>query len=93
MTKTLLFSDSLNFEKATEIKKHFEGKCKVSFGIGTFLANDTDVQPLNIVMKVTECNGYPVAKLSDVEGKGMSRDPQYVEYLKKHIEWRITHEK
>lgn len=91
-TKTLLFSDSLNFERATAIKKHFEGKCKVSFGIGTFLANDTDVEPLNIVMKVTMCNGKPVAKLSDVEGKGMCRDSEYVDYLKRCIDWRIRHE-
>ena len=91
--KTLLFSDSLNFEKATKIKKHFENRCKISFGIGTWLANDTDVPALNIVMKVTECNGQPVAKLSDVDGKGMSRDSNYVEYLKRAINWRITHSK
>ena len=93
MTKTLLFSDSLNFEKATKIKKYFEGKCKVSFGIGTFLANDTDVEPLNIVMKMTECNGHPVAKISDVEGKGMCRDAEYVDYLKRCIDWRLRHNK
>ena len=92
MTKTLLFSDSLDFERATKIKKHFEGLCKISFGIGTWLANDTDVPALNIVMKVTECNGKPVAKLSDVDGKGMSRDPQYVEYLKRCIDWRLRHD-
>ena len=92
-TKTLLFSDSLNFEKATKIKKYFDGKCKVSFGIGTYLANDTNVKPLNIVMKITECNGRPVAKISDVEGKGMCRDTQYVDYLKRCIEWRLRYEK
>lgn len=91
-TKTLLFSDSLNFEKATEIKKYFEGRCKISFGIGTYLANDTDVPALNIVMKVTKCNGRPVAKLSDADGKSMSRDPQYVDYLKRCINWRLSHE-
>lgn len=92
-TKTLLFSDSLNFEKATKIKAHFEGRCKISFGIGTYLANDTDVEPLNIVMKVTMCNGQPVAKISDVEGKGMCRDNEYIEYLKRAIDWRIRHAK
>lgn len=90
-TKTLLFSDSLNFEKATKIKKYFYGRCKVSFGIGTYLANDTDVEPLNIVMKVTECNGYPVAKISDVDGKNMCRDNEYIDYLKRAIDWRIRH--
>lgn len=91
-TKTLLFSDSLNFEKATKIKKHFEGKAKVAFGIGTYLSNPLD-DPLNIVIKVTECNGAPVAKISDVEGKGMCRDDEYVEYLKRCIEWRLRHER
>ena len=92
-TKTLLFSDSLNFEQATKIKKYFDGKCKVSFGIGTYLANDTDVKPLNIVMKITECNGRPVAKISDAEGKEMCRDTQYVDYLKRCIEWRLRYNK
>jgi len=92
-TKTLLFSDSLNFEKATKINNYFKNKCNVAFGIGTYLAGPQDIEPLNIVMKVTECNGLPVAKLSDVEGKGMCRDNEYVEYLKRCIEWRLTHEK
>lgn len=90
-TKLLLFSDSLNFEKATEIYYHFLGRAKVAFGIGTYLANDTSESPLNIVMKVTECNGGPVAKLSDVEGKGMCRNSEYVDYLRRIISWRMNH--
>ena len=65
-TKTLLFSDSLDFEKADKIARHFQGRAKVAFGIGTFIANDTKVPALNIVMKTTFCNGQDVAKLSDV---------------------------
>ena len=95
-TKTLLFSDSLDFERATKIKKYFEGKAKVAFGIGTYLAgiqcNTSDCHPLNIVCKVTECNGMPVAKLSDVEGKNMCKDLEYVKYLKRAIDWRLRHE-
>ena len=91
--KTLLFSDSLNFEKAADIYEEFEGKCNVAFGIGTYLANDTDVNPLNIVMKVTECNGLPVAKISDTAGKIMCRDNEYIEYLQRCIDWRLKHEK
>ena len=91
-TKTLLFSDSLDFERATKIKKHFEGKAKVAFGIGTYLSNPLD-DPLNIVIKVTECNGMPVAKLSDVEGKNMCKNSEYVKYLKRAIDWRLRHEK
>ena len=88
-TKTLLFSDSLNFEKADAIFRHFRGRAKVAFGIGTYLANDTDVPALNIVMKTTMCNGQDVAKVSDVEGKGMCKNPKYVKYLKSIINWRM----
>lgn len=90
-TKTLLFSDSLNFEKATKLKRYFDGKAKVAFGIGTYIANDTDVPPLNIVMKTTLCNGGDVAKISDTPGKGMCKNPEYVEYLQRAINWRMTH--
>lgn len=92
-TKMLLFSDSLNFEKATAIKKYFEGRCKIAFGIGTWLANDCGVPALNIVHKMVECNGAPVAKISDCDGKSMCRDNEYVEYLKRCIDWRLRHER
>ena len=88
-TKTLLFSDSLNFDTAEVLHAYFEGKINTAFGIGTFLSNDTYIQPLNIVMKVTACNGSDVAKISDVEGKGMCKNPEYVKYLTRSIDWRM----
>lgn len=91
-TKTLLFSDSLDFDKADRLYAHFKDRAKVAFGIGTFLSNDTNVEPLNIVMKVTECNGMPVAKVSDTPGKGMCKDIDYVNYLHRTINWRMAHE-
>ena len=45
-----------------------------------------------IVMKVTEANGQPVAKLSDAGGKCMCKDEGYVDYLKRAIGWRLEHE-
>ena len=90
-TKTLLFSDSLNFEKAAMIGQHFKNRCKVAFGIGTYLSNDTFANPLNIVMKVTTCNGHAVAKLSDTPGKGMCKDIEWIEYLLNCINWRRKH--
>ncbi len=92
MTKTLLFSDSLNFEKAAKIKEYFEGKVKVAFGIGTYISNDTCVEPLNIVMKTTLCNGMDVAKISDVKGKGMCKNDAYVEYLQRCLDWRMKND-
>ena len=91
-TKTLLFSDSLDFERASEIYAYFKDKTRVAFGIGTYITNDTSVPSLNIVMKITKCNGCDVAKLSDVEGKGMCKNPEYVDYLQRCIDWRIKNE-
>jgi len=91
--KTLLFSDSLNFEKADKIYNYFKDRIKVAFGIGTYIANDTNVEPLNIVMKTTACNGMDVAKISDTPGKGMCKNEQYVDYLNRCIEWRLANDK
>lgn len=88
-TKTLLFSDSLDFDKAQMLYDTFKDRTKVSFGIGTFVSNDTNVEPLNIVIKLQEVNGHPVAKLSDSEGKTMCQDQQYVEYLRNAVKFRL----
>ncbi len=91
-TKTLLFSDSLNFEKADRLFDTYRDRTMVAFGIGTYLSNDTHVPALNIVMKPTYCNSWPVAKVSDVEGKEMCKDREYVDYLNRCIRWRMEHE-
>lgn len=90
-TKTLLFSDSLDFETADMLRHTFENEINVAFGIGTYISNDTIADSLNIVMKVTKCNGQDVAKISDTEGKGMCKNPDYVDYLKRAIDWRMEH--
>ena len=88
-TKLLLFSDSLNFDKAQELQNYFVKKAKVSFGIGTFCSNDTCVDPLNIVIKLQYVNGRPVAKLSDNPEKAMSQDMEYLKYLKGAVDFRL----
>ena len=90
-TKTLLFSNSLDFKMADEIYRHFAGRVNVAFGIGTYLSNDTFVNPFNIVMKMTTCNGHPVAKISDDAGKGMCKSEEFVNFLMKAIDWKATH--
>jgi len=70
LTKTIVFSDGLNVDKAIEIKKYFQTKIKVSFGIGTHFSNDFKDSPaLNMVIKLWSVwhNGVevPVVKLSD----------------------------
>lgn len=92
MTKTLLFSDSLDFERAQALYEYFKDRAKVSFGIGTFCSNDTSAGALNIVIKLQYVNGRPVAKLSDASGKEMCRDEDYMEYLKRSVDFRIDRE-
>lgn len=92
-TKTLLFSDSLNFDKAQALYDYFKDRVKVTFGIGTFVMNDTLVNPLNIVIKLQYVNGRPVAKISDGTGKTMSDDEEYLKYLKRSIAFRLDREK
>ncbi|MBP5155256.1 MAG: nicotinate phosphoribosyltransferase [Clostridia bacterium] len=92
-SKLLLFSDSLDFDRAQKLQDYFCGKTKVSFGIGTFVSNDTCAEALNIVIKLQYVNGRPVAKLSDAPGKAMCRDEEYLEYLKRSVEFRLNREK
>ena len=81
-TKTLIFSDQLSFPLAIEIARRFHHRAGTSFGIGTNLTNDLGYEPVNIVLKMTECNGQPVAKVSDSPGKTISKDPGYLRYLR-----------
>ena len=75
--KYIIFSDSLDAERAIEIDKHCKGRIGTSFGIGTNFSNDVGagIQPMNIVMKLWKCKmtekdkWHPCVKLSDVDGK------------------------
>ncbi len=92
-SKLLLFSDSLDFDRAQKLFDYFKDRTKVSFGIGTFCSNDTCENALNIVIKLQYVNGRPVAKLSDDVGKAMCRDESYLDYLKRSVAFRIDREK
>ena len=81
-SKRLVFSDSLNIPRALELYRHFKGRIQTGFGIGTDLSNDTPHPALNIVMKITACNGQPVAKLSDEPGKTLCDDQTFLAYLR-----------
>ncbi|UTJ45911.1 nicotinate phosphoribosyltransferase [Atlantibacter subterranea] len=84
LTKTLVFSDNLDLTKALDLYRHFGSRVKLGFGIGTRLTCDIPgVQPLNIVIKLVECNGKPVAKLSDSPGKTICHDKAFVRALRK----------
>ena len=74
LTKTIIFSDALNYEKVARIAEYCRGKIGMSFGVGTSLTNDAGPHPMNIVIKMTEAkpgddDWIPVIKLSDEEMK------------------------
>lgn len=74
LSKTIIFSDGLNFEKIEKIVKYSKGKIGISFGVGTNFTNDVGLQPMNIVLKMTDAlpdegEWTPVVKLSDEKNK------------------------
>ncbi|MDV4264442.1 nicotinate phosphoribosyltransferase [Acinetobacter seifertii] len=81
-TKMLTFSDGLNLPKAWELHQYFKDRFQVSFGIGTNLTNDMGQTALNIVLKLVECNGQSVAKISDSPGKTMTDNDTFLAYLR-----------
>lgn len=76
-SKTIIFSNALDFEKALQLFLYCKGKIRCSFGIGTNLTNDTGFAPSNIVMKLSRCKmnvnqeWRECVKLSDDLGKHM----------------------
>ena len=84
-SKQLVFSDGLDIPKVIELHKYFHNRINVSFGVGTNFTNDCGIDPLQNVMKMVECNGNPVAKLSNDLGKGMCENADFLNYLKSVI--------
>lgn len=74
-TKTIVYSDALNLEKIARIRHYIKGRIHDVYGIGTYLSNDTGIQPLNIVIKMINSkqkaadNYRPAVKLSDDPAK------------------------
>ena len=84
--KRLVFSDGLDVPTALSLHSHFADRVQTGFGIGTHLTNDTGLVPLNIVMKLVNCNGQPTAKLSDSPGKTLCDDETFLAYLRQVFE-------
>ena len=80
-TKTAVYSDSLTMETAALLYRSVKDTINPMFGIGTHLTNDCGHQALDLVMKMVACNGQPVAKISDSQGKGMCENEEYLNYL------------
>jgi nicotinate phosphoribosyltransferase len=85
-TKTLIFSDGLDFPRVIELYQRFQSRVRLAFGVGTNLTNDLGYRPMQIVIKMVRCNGQPVAKLSDTPAKNMCDDEAYLAYLRQVFE-------
>lgn len=87
LSKTIIFSDGLNPEKVDHIAAFCKGKIGMSFGIGTNFTNDVGVDPMNIVIKMTEAkpegeHWTRTVKLSDEPGK-YTGDPDMIGLAKR----------
>ncbi|MBS7564961.1 nicotinate phosphoribosyltransferase [Mucilaginibacter sp. Bleaf8] len=74
MSKTIIFSDALNYDRVARIAAHCHNRIGMSFGIGTNFTNDAGPKAMNIVIKMTEAHPQDgewteVVKLSDEHGK------------------------
>ncbi len=90
-TKVACWSDSLDIDKALAIARHFNGRIKIAFGIGTYLGATvcgTKKAPLSMVMKVIEANGKPAVKLSDSTGKTMCHDEGHINYVRTQYNYK-----
>lgn len=88
-TKTIIFSNALDFPKAIEIKKYCEGKIRSAFGIGTNLTCDvyapdgSKYNAENIVEKMSKCRmnsnqpWFITIKISDDLGKHMGDNKEF----------------
>lgn len=81
-TKSLVFSDGLDFPKAKLIYLYTVETTNPLFGIGTGLTNSFNFKPLNIVMKMVKADGKPVAKISDEPNKAICDSPEFLDFLK-----------
>ena len=87
MSKTIIFSDGLDYQKVRHIAEYCKNKIGISFGVGTNFTNDVGLIPLNIVLKMTDARPdegewNPVIKLSDEKGK-YTGDPEIILLAKK----------
>lgn len=85
-TKTIVFSNALDFPTYKEIVEYCRGRIRCAAGIGTNLTNDCDYKPANIVMKLTRCrissrdDWKTTVKLSDDPGKHLGCDVDICKY-------------
>lgn len=86
MSKTIIFSDGLDYDKVKRIATYCKDKIGISFGVGTNFTNDVGLKPMNVVLKMTDAlpddgEWTPVVKLSDEQNK-YTGTPEAIELAK-----------
>jgi len=87
VSKTIVFSDSLNLDEVKRIKDYVGNRIHDTYGIGTFFTNDVGAKPLNIVIKLTDVKMtakteyHKAVKISDDLGKNTG-DKREIEICK-----------
>ena len=87
--KLVLFSDGLDADNIVELWTTYHNQVTVGFGWGTNLTNDfkgchplgeRTLDPLSLVCKVAEANGFPAVKLSDNHAKATGPNNEVERY-------------
>ena len=82
-TKTMVFSDSLDVPLAIRLFEHFQAAAaRPRSASARTSPTISATSRCPIVIKMTRCNGQPVAKISDEPSKAMDYDPSYVAYMR-----------
>jgi len=92
--KLIVFSDGLDVDTIVELADRFRGRIMTTFGWGTNLTNDFGERfaALSLIMKLLECCGHRMVKLSDNLAKATGPEEQ-VERFKRIVDYRETFRK
>src|SRR5699024_9715220 len=85
-TKILTFSDGLDLDKAWHCQRYVTGQIRASVGTGPHFTTDMGITSISIVLNLVECNGQPVAQLSDSPGQTIINNDTYLAYLRQVFE-------
>jgi nicotinate phosphoribosyltransferase len=89
-TKSIVFSDGLNIEEVKKLEAYRPREIRRQYGIGTYFTNDLPgIKPMNIVIKLVECDGLPAIKISDNPKKAIG-DKKTIEFALWQVTQRIT---
>jgi len=84
-------SDGVNLDVMIRVVDHFAGRLPHSFGVGTWLSNDMGlIEPIPIVIKLVESNGFGTVKLSNNLAKATGK-PEDINLFKEVFDYTNTY--